>query len=283
MLADGRIRGQVVLIADAVQDDVQVALADVLREASTRRRRLVVTRLATVAVVMATTAGVWFVSGWSFTEQSERQQPADDMMHQNPQDPTPEERSEIEDHGLIRDGERNGGGILGPIKAPMGHRAPSGSAGARRSGSSYSSQGGFDHDRATGEFRDDPLQEPSRERISRRGTAKYQMPVVRPRVDPRQSCSVLGEGCVGFDTRPEDRFIRVTVRDDSGAPVLVRITQWDSHGRTVADPTVYCGGASQKLKILPATESLVVEINDGDCGTAARPSGGRVDFVFFHE
>ena len=281
MLVDGRIRNQVVLIADAVHDDVQAALADALREASTRRRRVVATRIATVAVLVATTAGVWFGSGWGFTDQTERQQPADDMMQWNPPDPTPEERWDNEDHDLLRDR----GGILAPIEAPERNEASSSSVGARRSSRAYPGRGWSKNDHATGEIRHAPLEESSRRRISRRDSARYQMPVVRPRVDPRQSCSVFGEGCVRFGTRSEDRFMRVTVRDDSGAPVLVRITQWDSEGRTVSDPNVYCGGASKELEIVPGAEFVVVEIADGDCRSETvgiRPSGGQVDFVSFH-
>ena len=280
MLVDGRIRSQILLIADAVHEDVPAALAETLREASTRRRRLVVTRIATAAVVVVATAGAWFVPDWSFTEQTERQQPADDMKHWDP-DPAPEERSDIKDHDLLRDG----GGALGPTRAPSGNGTPSDSADARRPGGRDPDRGGVAGDRAAGALRDDPLQESNRTRISHRDGARYQIPVARSRVEPRQSCSVFGEGCVRFATRPEDRFMRVTVRDDSGASVLVRITQWDSEGRTVVDSIVYCGGTSQELEIVPATEFVVVEIEDGDCRSETvgiRPSGGQVDFVSFH-
>ncbi|MDP9067248.1 MAG: hypothetical protein M3N53_02725 [Actinomycetota bacterium] len=119
---------------------------------------------------------------------------------------------------------------------------------------------------------------------SRHASEAYQMPVVRQDFEPRSQCAFLRDGCAPFEVRPEDGFLRIAVRDDSGAPALVRITQWDRHG-TVGDPTIYCGGTSETVVIFPTTVLVTVHVEEGNCAgeDSTRPAGGWIEAVFSNE
>lgn len=282
MLVDGPIRQKVVLLGDTVADDVEAALANVIRGASIRHREVLVRRVAMVAVVAATGGALWFGSISSY-EGGERLQPGREANEREQPETGLKQRLQFQ-HNEFGGRRDSGVGSDGSLK-----RARRNPAQTRRSsrdgGSTFAepTRSASRNDRAIAERETNRLPEASGSRLSHSERGPYQMPVVRPRLDPRQSCSVLGEGCVRFEAPPGDGFVRVKVTDDSGKPVLVRITQWDRHGRTIADPVLYCGGVSPKLELLPIADDVLVEVDDGNCpdGQETRPAGGVVDFLFF--
>lgn len=282
MLVDGAIRNRVVVLGDAIQDDVEVALAQVVRGASMRRRREMATGIAMIAVLVASMSGVWFSSVSTERQGGERQRPVQDTTEWDERDRQLRQRLRFQDDRFGGAGESNGRSGGGPKLPRRGDPRRTTPNSASTSADPARREPKSDGTTGDAEMRSSGI--PSAGDLSRDERAPYQMPVIRPRIDSRQSCSVFGEGCVGFDTRPEEEFVQVTVADDSGEPVLVRITQWDRHGTVVGDPTLYCGGVSRKVEILPMTDHVMVEIDDRNCpdGRQSRPLGGVVDFAFFH-
>ncbi|MDP9068276.1 MAG: hypothetical protein M3N53_08030 [Actinomycetota bacterium] len=282
MLVDGEIRTRVVVLGESLNDDVDTALADVMRGASSRRRRVLITRIAVVALFAATIAGAWFGSVGTYLEAEKRLQPADRTDGRDSRDPESQERLEMHEDRRERAEGRNEGSAPGSGSESLrGHGSPN-SPRVGPSGSSDSAPRQLENERARGGVRADPLRQ-SHDEVSHSASSPYQMPVVRPRVDPRHRCFVDGEGCAWFETQPGDRFVSVSIHDESGSDVLVRIVQWEHDQRTLGDPTIFCGGQSDKVKILPATDYVMVEIENGNCpdGRETAPSGGQMEVVFF--
>lgn len=282
MLVDGRLRERVLVLADTVDDHVETALADVMRGAQSRHRRSLMTRTGTVAVLLGLTGSAWVGMGW----ERPRPRPAEETNllpapdRERPPAVRFDDRAPADDREHSRrlidrsEGRRDTDGDARP-RRNIGWSSPSSTDATRERFMSG--------ERPTSEMKNDPLGGSTRDHITHTDEGRYEMPVVRTRVDPRHRCSVFRDACAYLDTQPEDRSFRVTVTDDSGDDVAVRVIQWDRYGSPLADPKVYCGGKSEIVRLFAATDDVMVEIDDADCpdGSDTDPRGGLISVVFF--
>ena len=82
-------------------------------------------------------------------------------------------------------------------------------------------------------------------------------------------------GCVGWNVYPNDRFMSVDIRDDSGLPVAAEVYQYTQAGYR-AD--IICGKTEKPIELLRGANFVGVSLLLGPCadGTPTAPTTGTV-------
>lgn len=273
MLVDGRIRNQLVSLADTVGDPrVDSALRDVRRAASVRahRRR---TRTGAGVMAVAALAGAVWVAPRAPVEEAPPPKPI-----RRPDPSVERVREAVPERDTAKrlwtpPGRGSTGASSGEV-LPSGDKKP-------RSGADDTVPSSWVRRRPEVRSGAAPLEPSSVRTPTRRETAAYEPAAIPVRADPRSGCTFDGQSCPSFETQVGDVSAEVTVEDRLGEPVPIRVTQWDRYGSSIVEPIVVCG-ATGSFDIHPDADNVTVSVEEGTCegGREVSPKGGRVHIVF---
>lgn len=96
-------------------------------------------------------------------------------------------------------------------------------------------------------------------------------------------CVTDNVGCVEFRAQAEERFVSISISDNSGQPVFAWIKRdVDADGDADGEWVDICGDTDEPIAVSPGTIVKVL-IQTGDCGGAgSTPTSGTVTAVFSH-
>ena len=63
--------------------------------------------------------------------------------------------------------------------------------------------------------------------------------------------------CVRFSTKPTEKYVKLTIKDATGTPVVASVSHPDQNGDGFSEPIADICGKSKKLRITPGAEVIV--------------------------